>query len=245
MHFNFNGGQDIRNLSVLALQRLWNRNNPGDQIAEDGAYGPQTESRMKQSPSMGFARGASCRAAGVVDGRDALMSLHWEGDPSTLKRVGTIAPSSVSWVEYTWNGQLLAATGRESASGQPTPNFQIEQMPAGAGTLIATGYDDEGRVLGKAVAQRLALKQGGFMLWRSEGAGLYHVQLHNTPEWVTSMALTIKGQSLNDRAEPGASTALSRVVSIRPWRGTVTLTVALSDESGRVKKRYKLPVWTE
>jgi len=45
---------------VLAFQKLWNRNNPGDKIGEDGAYGPQTEARLKKSPATGFATGASC-----------------------------------------------------------------------------------------------------------------------------------------------------------------------------------------
>ena len=38
---------DIRGKDVLAFQRLWNRNHPNDKIAEDGAYGPQTEARLK------------------------------------------------------------------------------------------------------------------------------------------------------------------------------------------------------
>ena len=55
IHFNFiQGGQDIRSTAVLAFQRLWNRNNPSDRIEEDGAYGPQTEARLNNSPAEGF-----------------------------------------------------------------------------------------------------------------------------------------------------------------------------------------------
>ncbi len=54
------GGVDIRGLSVQAFQRLWNRNHPDDKIAEDGAYGGQTEARIKQAPIGGFAIGAMC-----------------------------------------------------------------------------------------------------------------------------------------------------------------------------------------
>lgn len=57
------GAKDHRGLDVLAFQRLWNRNNPNDKIAEDGSWGPATESRMRKSPAGGFAVGAVCHAA--------------------------------------------------------------------------------------------------------------------------------------------------------------------------------------
>ena len=62
VHFDYLGGgtRDIRGTAVLAFQRLWNRNNPGDRIDEDGVYGPQTEARLRQSPAEGFGAGASC-----------------------------------------------------------------------------------------------------------------------------------------------------------------------------------------
>jgi MYXO-CTERM domain-containing protein len=62
VHFDYTGGGtvDLRGLSVKAFQRLWNRNNPTDLIAEDGVYGPATESRLAKSPVGGFAKGASC-----------------------------------------------------------------------------------------------------------------------------------------------------------------------------------------
>lgn len=62
VHFDYTAGGtvDLRGLSVKAFQRLWNRNNPGDTIAEDGVYGAGTESRLAKSPVGGFAKGASC-----------------------------------------------------------------------------------------------------------------------------------------------------------------------------------------
>lgn len=58
VHFDYTGGADAQ--GVLAFQRLWNHNNPGDKIAADGLYGPATEARIKKSPRTGFAKGASC-----------------------------------------------------------------------------------------------------------------------------------------------------------------------------------------
>lgn len=49
--------------TVLAFQRLWNRNAPDDQIDEDGIYGPQTEARVKMAPAEGFGLGAQCDSA--------------------------------------------------------------------------------------------------------------------------------------------------------------------------------------
>lgn len=62
-HFDHLSSADIRGRDVLAFQRLWNRNNPSDKIAEDGDYGPQTEARLKKSPATGFSKGASCAAS--------------------------------------------------------------------------------------------------------------------------------------------------------------------------------------
>ncbi|MBD2025814.1 peptidoglycan-binding protein [Leptolyngbya sp. FACHB-711] len=57
-HFDFQGGgtTDIRSKSILAFQQLWNKNNPNNKIGEDGAFGPQTEGALNQSPAHGFAK---------------------------------------------------------------------------------------------------------------------------------------------------------------------------------------------
>jgi hypothetical protein len=61
-HWDFYDGQDMRRLSVLAFQRLWNKANPRDRISEDGAYGGQTSSRIRQAPLQGFSTGTTCGA---------------------------------------------------------------------------------------------------------------------------------------------------------------------------------------
>lgn len=62
VHFDYvAGGIDMRALSVLAFQKLWNENNPNDTIAEDGSYGPDTEKRLTKSPVGGFPKGATCK----------------------------------------------------------------------------------------------------------------------------------------------------------------------------------------
>ena len=66
VHFDHTSSPDIRGADVLAFQRLWNRNAPGDPIAEDGDYGPATAERVKRAPAEGFGIGASCSARFVA-----------------------------------------------------------------------------------------------------------------------------------------------------------------------------------
>jgi hypothetical protein len=59
VHFDYAaGGADAQ--GVKAFQRLWNRANPGDKIAEDGDFGPATSARLAKSPRTGFATGPTC-----------------------------------------------------------------------------------------------------------------------------------------------------------------------------------------
>lgn len=53
-------GDDLRNLSVMSFQRIWNVNHPEDRIAEDGVTGPMTLGRLERSPAEGFPMGGTC-----------------------------------------------------------------------------------------------------------------------------------------------------------------------------------------
>jgi N-acetylmuramoyl-L-alanine amidase len=57
-HFTYIGGgvnPNMRKETIKAFQRLWNRNNPGDQIQEDGRYGEtETAPRLLRSPIAGW-----------------------------------------------------------------------------------------------------------------------------------------------------------------------------------------------
>ena len=66
VHFDHLASPDIRGADILAFQRLWNRNAPDDQIAEDGDYGSATEARVKLAPAEGFGIGALCASARVA-----------------------------------------------------------------------------------------------------------------------------------------------------------------------------------
>lgn len=56
VHFDYVGGgtRNLRPTAIQAFQRLWNRNNISDQIADGGILGPQTLKRLNNSPIEGF-----------------------------------------------------------------------------------------------------------------------------------------------------------------------------------------------
>lgn len=55
VHFDHLASPNVASNSVLAFQRLWNKNNPGARLVEDGDWGPATEGAMAQTPTTGFA----------------------------------------------------------------------------------------------------------------------------------------------------------------------------------------------
>lgn len=167
-------GEDVRSISVLAFQRLWNRNNPQDQIAEDGDYGPQTEARLKSSPSGGFMRGPSCRANALVNAADIGASVEGLHDADgELERVIVIAPIAVQWIEIWSQDQIIEAKRREDGAG---PNFDMIR-PAWAdqpGSFELRAYDDEGRLLDRAVFAPKLPQDPTLALW-ADGFGRYRL----------------------------------------------------------------------
>ena len=73
VHFDHLSSPDNRGKDVLAFQRLWNRNHPTDKISEDGAYGPQTEARLRMAPATGFPVGATCPGAARTAAANVVM----------------------------------------------------------------------------------------------------------------------------------------------------------------------------
>lgn len=106
VHFDYvAGGVRLTGLSVLAFQRLWNRNHPEDVIAEDGDYGPQTEARLRMSPAEGFAVGAVC------DVVDTAFAVRWDlGAEGYVLRAAP--PAGTERVAYEIDGRALGEASR-------------------------------------------------------------------------------------------------------------------------------------
>jgi uncharacterized protein (TIGR03382 family) len=153
VHFDHTASDDIRGEDVLAFQTLWNRNNPGDQIAQDGSYGPQTEARLKKSPATGFATGASCvtpaAAASLVsvDGPDnappttrAHFSITIEnGTTADWPATATlVAPSDTQLHDTSWiDGTQIASLGQDvPAGGMADLSFDVMTPSATDATTI-------------------------------------------------------------------------------------------------------------
>ena len=55
VHYDYLGVSDLAAVNLIAFQKLWNLNNPGSPISEDGIYGPMTANALYNSPCSGFA----------------------------------------------------------------------------------------------------------------------------------------------------------------------------------------------
>lgn len=136
VHFDHNASADIRGQDIKAFQVLWNRNHPNDQIAEDGDYGPATESRLRQAPATGFAIGPTCAPAGSlaatvvsVDGPDQAPPVTKVHYTLTLKNTG-----HADWPATT-KLQLASGTSSELYDASWTSKTVITTL----GSAIAVG----------------------------------------------------------------------------------------------------------
>lgn len=128
VHFDYqgSGAVDLRPLAVKAFQRLWNRNNPGDRIAEDGAWGPSTASRMDRSPAAGFAQGPTCGGPSTPTPTAAtLAGFIYEGTDTSRKVAGA-----------------TVTVGSRSATTVADGSYRLDNLTAGTAsvTVAASGF---------------------------------------------------------------------------------------------------------
>jgi hypothetical protein len=152
VHFDHLASTDIRGKDVLAFQRLWNRNNPGDKISEDGSYGPQTEARIKLAPATGFAKGPTCATPTSfmadtlsVDGPDRVLpqsrahyaitvmnnsDVDWPGTAVLQTTSATTQLRDASWISATQitllGSPIPAHEAGEISFDVMTPNVTVE-----------------------------------------------------------------------------------------------------------------------
>ncbi len=136
VHFDHTASADIRGQDVKAFQVLWNANHPNDQIATDGVYGSQTETRLKESPATGFSIGPSCATTqnfGVdvvsVNGPDQAPPQTQVHYSITLKNTG-----NVDWPATT---KLQLASG--TSSPLYDPSWTSATVVTTLGATVAAG----------------------------------------------------------------------------------------------------------
>jgi hypothetical protein len=151
VHFDYAGAGavDIRSLAVKAFQRLWNRNHPGDRIAEDGVWGDATAARMDRSPAGGFASGPACDSGGTPP----------PGPPPTTVSVtgviyeGSDTAARLAGATVTVGGRsaTTSSTGVYTITGLAPGSVRITAQKAGYTTasvdrVLATGVDNWGSI---------------------------------------------------------------------------------------------------
>lgn len=189
-------GSDKRPDSVRAFQRLWNVNHPSDRIAEDGLYGPATESRLAGSPAGGFSSGA-CDAEPdppPMTSAGRLLGVVYRGDDladrvtgATVRLVGTsmsaTADGTGSWsfdvpageytVEASADGHTTASRTCIVGSGDTWCSVSVNRGSA-AGRATGVVFEDTGagfadtssRIAGASV---LVLESGATVDTDAEG----------------------------------------------------------------------------
>ena len=55
VHFDYLASDDLAQVNLIAFQKLYNINNPNNKIAEDGIYGPATDTALYNAPCNGYA----------------------------------------------------------------------------------------------------------------------------------------------------------------------------------------------
>ncbi|MBX7099476.1 MAG: carboxypeptidase regulatory-like domain-containing protein [Myxococcaceae bacterium] len=137
VHFNHLASRNVSSVSVLAFQKLWNKNHSTGRLAEDGSWGPATASAMARSPTTGFAR---------------------HGCPTTGKLTGTVTQQGTT---KALSGVVVTAGGKSVTTGT-AGTFSFE-LPPGSVTVTAakTGFVTAKAlrtvVLGSTVSASLAL----------------------------------------------------------------------------------------
>lgn len=137
VHFDHLSSPNVSSKSVLAFQRLWNKNHTTGRLVEDGDWGPATEAAMAQSPTTGFAK---------------------HGCPTTGKLSGTVTQAGSG---AALSGVTVTAAGRTATTGT-AGTFSFD-LPAGPVTVSASkaGFTAASVtrtvVLGSTVSAPLAL----------------------------------------------------------------------------------------
>lgn len=236
-HFYFSGagGKDVRNLSVLAFQQLYNYNFPENRIAEDGAYGPMTEAALKESPANGFAEQPSCGATTMMLAypHRAPLDLQWERLGDGLLGVQTLAPKGVHLVEY-YIDDVLAGYAGPDAYHYETVLRVPRTVSVRAGEVYAVeavAYDYRGEERGR-VRGIIETRDDAPVFIRPVGGDNYEIGLDDPPDSVRSVDFFVDGIPVDQEAWLAISQDKRRLST--QLRGEHEITVVLLDRKDRV-----------
>ena len=195
-HFYYTGagGKDVRNLSVLAFQKLYNRNFPENPITEDGLYGPQSEGALKESPANGFTVGPRCAASMMMVAypNRAPLEVIWERIAEGIVGIRTIAPSGIQLVEYFVDGELVAFSDQTDGALFESVLEMSRHVESGA-TLEVVAYDSWGEQRGRAAGSIDGWTTSPAVFVRPLGGDNYEIGIEELPAGVTDVEYYVDG----------------------------------------------------
>jgi len=203
VHFDFVGAgtENLSSLSVLAFQRLWNRNNPSDRIGEDGQYGAQTEARLRRAPANGFAIGPGMD----VDDPPAMddpasstsaIAVSWTRRSDGAYDFSATAPAAVTRIEYWVDGRNRIATVQRAAGDAFPVRYTFSSVTTER-LFEARGFDARG----VQVAIGLGLidtVSGTAVFIRQVGEATYEIGLERAPSGVSAIEVDADAFALDD-----------------------------------------------
>ena len=203
VHFDYfgSGTVSLSGLSVKAFQRLWNRNNPSDQIAEDGDYGASTESRLRRAPASGFARGASCTGTGGGGSMGTpapsapSFAVRWERRDDGAYWFTSTAPATVRRIEYRVDDVAIASADRGPGNDfVASYRFRFE---GNARPVVARGLDASGNEVARSVGM-LDVVEGTALFIRPLGDRTYEIGVERASSAVGAIEVRGDGFLLTD-----------------------------------------------
>jgi hypothetical protein len=211
VHFDYGGAGavDIRSLAVKAFQRLWNRNHPGDRIAEDGAWGPNTAARMDRAPAGGFEQGATCGGGGSPN-----------PPPATAKLIGIVHQGSDPGAAIA--GAIVTLGNGRATTADPDGVYTFTGLAPGAVTITARATGFRSTTLNRTLAAG-AETWGSIGLARAVATG----RLKGVVYRGTDPAARIAGATVRVSSGETATTDASGVYTIAAVGvGTVTISAS-------------------
>lgn len=224
VHFDHFGSPNVASNSILAFQRLWNRNHATGRLAEDGDWGPNTEAAMAQAPVTGFAV-HGCATTGKVAG-----TVTHQGTGAPLEGVSVTAGGQAATTgtagtfEFTLPAGVVTVTaskaGFTSAAVQRT--VTVGATVSASLALAAAGTDAtlSGRVVEQAspaTGVAGALVQAGGQRTTTDASGAFLLRL---PAGTVTLLVSKPGFAVHSEAVTLAASA------------TQTVQVALFGSSG-------------
>lgn len=233
VHFDYvgSGGVDLRSMAVRAFQRLYNRNNPGAPISEDGVYGPQTGAAIGRSPADGFASGASC-AGDTPQVSDVAIEVYWARQPDGHYELRALAPAAIDRVEYVVDDYVIAEASRDDGFNFPARyTFTSETNQR---QFEVRGYDSAGNRAGTGVGL-IDVTDGTAVYIKQMGDGLYEIGLERAPAGVHAIEVRADTYLLTDSVSGNARSTRNAVRSNFNQLGTRSFRITTYNSDGSAR----------